>query len=260
MKIAVLKFSGKALSDFIDKDIWINVIRKIKYIYDAVVIVHGAGNKISEWSSALGYETKFINGQRVTDENVMEVVASVQGGFLNARLVSKLNANNIEAMGLSGIDRNSFVAKKISRNLGAAGYPRQTGSVEWIYELMRQNVVPVFSSICRDNKGNLMNVNADLFTEVLAGSITADSVFFLSDVDGVNLNGVLQGRLNKNQIHEGISNGQITDGMIPKLLSCVELLNKGIDKIWIGSKKMENFNYDESNGSSSGTWIVQSAG
>lgn len=259
MKIAILKISGKALTSILEESKWIGSIKNVQNFFDGVVIIHGAGNDITQWAEMLGHESKFINGMRVTTKEMMDIVAAVQGGITNAKLVGKLNSLGLNAVGLTGIDGNSYIAEYADKNLGFVGFPKQKQSVDWINELLNKKVMPVFSSICRDENGNLMNVNADLFTEVLATSLNADSVFFLSDVSGVKLNGSFQPCLNPHQIIKGITDGEITDGMIPKLQSCLELLNKGIKKIWIGSFNSENLFNDISFEKSNGTWIIQSA-
>lgn len=236
MNIAVLKISGKALNDIFTNDKWISTISSLQKSYDGLIIVHGAGKNITEWSLALGHEVKFIEGQRVTDEGVMEVVAAVQAGVLNAKIISRLISSGINAVGLTGIDHGAFTAENQNKNLGYVGVPKLTGSLTWLKQLLKNNTVPVFSSICRDELGNLMNVNADIFTEVLASSLKAESVFFVSDVEGVKLNGCFKESIDQSEILRGIMNGEITDGMIPKLNSCIDLLNKGINKVWIGSK------------------------
>ncbi len=259
MKLAVLKISGKSLETFFENNRWEAPLKKLRMVYDGVIIVHGAGKNITEWSKALGYEVKFVDGQRVTSKEVMDVVAAVQSGMLNTKMVSKLNSIGIKAIGLTGIDRGSFVAKVVDEKLGYVGVPEQVKPIDWIYNLINEKVVPVFSSICCDKDGNLINVNADIFTEVLAASLNAESVFFLSDINGVVINGSVQGYINDREILEGIINGEITDGMIPKLNSCVELLNKGIKKIWIGSSNLESIFENASNNQQAGTWIVQSS-
>jgi acetylglutamate kinase len=258
MKIAVLKISGKAIDDFFNGLSWKESLNEIKKFYDGMVIVHGAGNDISKWSIALGHEVKFKNGQRVTSKEVMDVVAAVQSGILNSKIVSRLNSFGLEAVGFSGIDRGSFIAEVVDEEMGFVGVPSQVGSIEWIHDLLREEVIPVFSSICRDVDGNLINVNADIFTEVLSTAIIAESVFFMSDVSGVILRGKIQRRVSNQEILDGIFNGEITEGMIPKLNSCIELLNKGIKKIWIGSV-LENKTFANLNDHSSGTWIIQSS-
>ncbi|MGE5400949.1 MAG: acetylglutamate kinase [Ignavibacteriales bacterium] len=259
MQVAVLKISGKALNEVLTDEAWVNSIKMLQQNYGGVVIVHGAGQTISEWSSALGLEVKFSKGQRVTTAGIMEVVAAVQAGVLNAKIVSRLVTAGINAVGLTGIDRNTFVAENIDRDLGFVGVPRLVNSTEWIIELLNKNIVPVFSSVCRDSTGNLMNVNADYFTEILAASLQASSVYFVSDVQGVRLGGSIQHEINEEKIVSGINNGEITDGMIPKLNSCLELLNKGINKIWIGAKNPEEISNENNSTEGSGTWVVQSA-
>lgn len=256
-KIAVLKISGKALNDLFSSDAWITSITALKKNYDGLIIIHGAGKNISEWSLALGHEVKFIEGQRVTTEGVMEIVAAVQSGVLNAKIVSRLISSGINAVGLTGIDHGSFVAENQNKHLGFVGIPKVSGSLDWIIDLLKKDAVPVFSSMCRNAVGDLMNVNADIFTEVLASSVKAESVFFVSDVEGVKLRGDFQKYINETEILRGIMDGEITDGMIPKLNSCIDLLNKGINRIWIGSKNIEHLFSENKN--SGGTWIVQRA-
>jgi acetylglutamate kinase len=259
MKTAVIKFSGKALDDFFTNKKWIELISNLKSTYNGIVLIHGAGNKISEWSYALGLEPQFIEGQRVTDKYTMEIVAAVQSGLLNAKIVSYLEINNFDAVGLSGIDRGLFTAEYINEKLGYVGTPRISGSPDWVTSLLNEGVIPVFSSICRDKDGNLMNVNADVFTHILAKAILADTVFFLSDVNGVKLNGITQSYILDSEINDGIQNGNITAGMIPKLKSCKKLIEDGVSKVWIGSELFD-INFDDFNNSINlkGTWIVES--
>lgn len=257
MKTAILKISGKALNDIFNTELWINEIKKIKEAFGGLIIVHGAGQSISEWSEALGLEAKFINGQRVTSEKVMDVVAAVQSGILNSKIVSRMTTCGIDAVGLSGIDRGTFIAENVNFNLGNVGIPVVKGNVDWIKTLVKEGVVPIFSSVCRNETGSLMNVNADIFTEVLAAALKADSVFFVSDVTGVKLFGAVQKLVDEQQIINGIAAKEITDGMIPKLSSCLQLLNNGINKIWIG--KNPEIELDEEIKINGGTWIVKSA-
>jgi acetylglutamate kinase len=259
MKIAVLKISGKAIDSFFESDVWKSPLKKLRMVYDGVVIVHGGGKSITEWSKAMGHEVKFVGGQRVTSKEVMDVVAAVQTGILNSKIVSNLNSMGIKAAGLTGIDRGSFVVKDVNKELGYVGIPEQSGPIDWLHDMLDEKVVPVFSSMCRDEKGNLINVNADIFTEIISTSLAAESVFFLSDVCGVIINGSIQKYINDKEILEGINNGEITDGMIPKLNSCIELLNKGIKKIWIGSTNLESIFENVASGQETGTWIVQSS-
>ena len=101
-----------------------------------------------------------------------------------------------------------------------------------------------------------MNVNSDLFTKELAIAIQADTVIYLSDIEGVKINGFIQSHLTGTDIKTGFDNKQITDGMIPKLESCLDLLKAGINKVWIGND-LSAFN-DSLETKLKGTWIVNS--
>jgi acetylglutamate kinase len=100
-----------------------------------------------------------------------------------------------------------------------------------------------------------MNVNADLFTMVLAEAIQADSVIFLSDVEGVKIYGTTQTHISEQDINHGISNGEIKDGMVPKLQSSLNLIKKGINKVWIGNDLHQLTNSSKSKG----TWVVSTS-
>lgn len=254
MKTALLKLSGKTLNDLLTTDKWLNSVKQIKNKFDGLIIVHGAGKDISEWSDKLGLKNEFINGHRVTTKEQMDVVAAVQAGILNSKIVARLNSSGIESSGHSGIDRGTFTAEYLDKKLGYVGKIVKTNSADWISELLEKKVVPVFSSVSMDSDGNLMNVNADLFAEILALTLNVDTVFFASDVDGVIINGEVKPSLCENEIIKGIENGHITEGMIPKLTSCVGLLRKGINKIWIGSKIGDGLS--GLSGSKNGTWII----
>ena len=259
MKIAVIKISGKAVDEIINNDSFALSLEALKEKYGGIIIVHGAGTLISEWSDKIGLKVEFVNGQRVTDKPTMDIVAAVQTGILNSKIVSKLISSGLDVIGLTGIDRNLFIAEYIDKEMGYVGKPRAIRSADWLKDMLFSGVIPVYSSICRDVDGNLMNVNADIFTEVLAETVQADSVFFFSDVDGVILNGEVQNELDPVKIKQGMLNGEIKGGMIPKLNSCVALLNKGINKIWIGSNNLGSNINEITNNQVSGTWIRHAA-
>jgi acetylglutamate kinase len=253
MKTAVVKLSGKAIEDFITNPDWLKAIRKLHSMYDGLIIVHGAGSQISEWTTALGGENNFINGQRVTDEFSMNVVAAVQAGIINSRIVGYLCSRDLNAVGLTGIDNNLFVADYSDNRLGFVGVPKLNKNISWLNEMMLAQTIPVFSSICRDKAGNLMNVNADIFTNILASSLNAETVYFVSDVKGVVLDGKIKNEICEKEVVCGIRDNQITGGMIPKLESCVSLLKSGVNKVWIGNSPLD-FSASQTDGK--GTWIV----
>ncbi len=251
MNLAIIKISGKSLEEFTTGEAGVNLIRNLQKKYSYVILIHGGGKIISEWSQKLGIESNFYEGQRITSKESMEITAAVQGGLINSKISAYLQTNRIKAIGLNGIDMNLFEAEYINEKLGYVGSPIPNSDSKWLRDLLGNNIVPVFSSICRDKNGNLMNVNADLFAGAIAETLDADSVYFLSDIEGVKLKGKFQNSLSVDDLHSGLSSGEITDGMIPKINTCINLIKSGVSKIWIGNQ----IEYKEL--SMRGTWIEQ---
>jgi len=252
MKLAIIKISGKSLNDFTESKNGADLIKSLKEKYSSVILIHGGGSLITEWSDKLGLQTSFHEGQRVTDSKSMEVTAAVQDGLINSKLNAYLMSNGIQSIGLNGIDMGLFTAEYIDNKLGFVGNPRSNLSYQWLERLLQDNIVPVFSSVCSDSGGNLMNVNADLFAGAIAKLLKAHTVVFISDVEGVKLNGKFQNSLSVDELHKGLSTGEINNGMIPKINTCINLIANGISNIWIGNKFSEINNFN----SNKGTWIV----
>ena len=250
MKLAIIKISGKSLNDFTNSKIGANLIKKLNEKYSSVILIHGGGNLITEWSNKLGIQTSFYEGQRITDSKSMEVTAAVQDGLINSKLSAYLQGNGIQSIGLNGIDMGLFKAEYINDKLGFVGNPIACQSYQWLEQLLKNKIVPVFSSVCSDEEGNLMNVNADLFAGAIAKMLKAETVVFISDVEGVKLNGKFQSSVSIDELLEGLSTGEINNGMIPKVNTCINLLTNGINNIWIGNK------FNELNKLNKGTWIV----
>lgn len=257
LDMVILKLSGKAIPELLSNHQWIEVISTLQKKHDGVVLVHGAGNEISEWSKQLGMTSEFIDGQRVTPQPVMEIVAAVQSGLINGKIVAHLGSYGFDTMGLTGSDRNLFTTEVINPLLGFVGYPKPNSSSEWIFSLLMDHVIPVFSSVCKNNSGQLINVNADIFTEQLAILLGCKTVYFISDISGIIFEEKVADKLPNHLIETYIRNGQITQGMIPKVRSMNHLLENNIDKVWIGPSDpihlLETINQTKS----FGTWIIK---
>jgi acetylglutamate kinase len=249
MNLAIVKISGKYLEEFTSTISGVNLINNLQTKYKNVILIHGGGKMITDWAQKMGIKSEFFEGQRITCKETMEITAAVQGGLINSRLTAYLHRHGLKAIGLNGIDMDSFVAEYVNDKLGFVGNPvSKVEDAEWIRDLLSDNVLPVFSSICRDADGNLMNVNADLFAGALAKLLKADSVYFVSDIEGVILNGKYQNSLSQEELKHGITTGEINNGMIPKINSCLNLLSNGVRSIWIGN--------EINNNEIKGTWIV----
>lgn len=250
MKLAILKISGKTLENFTTGNNGYKLINNLKKKYSSVILIHGGGKIISEWSQKLGLKPNFFEGQRITCKDSMDITAAVQGGLINSTISAYLQTKGINSIGLNGIDMNLFEAEYLNEKLGYVGNPVPNSDTSWLTDLLAKGIVPTFSSVCRDKNGNLMNVNADLFAGAVAKLLKADSIYFLSDIEGVKIKGEFQNSLSKDELLQGLSTGEITDGMIPKINTCLNLLGKGISKIWIGNKLNNNSK------NLTGTWIA----
>lgn len=249
MELAIIKISGKSLEEFTSGSIGVNLIKNLQEKYTHVILIHGGGKIISEWSERLGIKPNFHDGQRITCKESMEITAAVQGGLINSKLSAYLQTNLIKSIGLNGIDMNLFEAEYLNEKLGFVGNPISNSDSKWLTDLLKNGIVPVFSSICRDKSGNLMNVNADLFAGAIAKLLKADSIYFLSDTEGVKLQGEFKSKLSLAELNSGLLSGEITDGMIPKINTCINLIENGITNIWIGNS-IQHHEYNMK-----GTWI-----
>ncbi|REE83041.1 N-acetylglutamate kinase [Lutibacter oceani] len=207
------------------------------------ILVHGGGKRASEISSAMGLESKMINGRRVTDAATVEVVTMVYAGLLNKNIAAQLQKYSCNAIGLSGVDANCILAhKRIVKDVdyGFAGDVDAINS-QFIHLLLQNNVTPVFCAITHDKNGQLLNTNADtIASEVAIGM----SELYLTDLNFVfELKGVLENIEDKNSVIKEINSktypklvdkGIISDGMLPKLHNCFNALEKGVNKVKIG--------------------------
>lgn len=210
------------------------------------VIVHGGGKDIARQLSLLNKEFTFVEGMRVTDSEMVKIVQMVLSGDVNKRIVNALLLENVTAFGFSGVDGNLFEASKMTVNGQDIGFVGNIDKVNTalIDMLKAQRIVPVISPISRDKKGNIYNVNADLAAGELAMAVKADDLVFVSDVQGVLIDGKVRSEIRIGEIEEFISLGHITGGMIPKLRSAAEAVERGVSRVhicgWNGKDTIKN--------------------
>lgn len=232
-KTVVIKFGGSLFTNSNNRlRFWEDVKSLILKNYK-VVIVHGGGKEISSWLEKLGTETKFVNGLRWTDEKSMEIVEMVLSGKVNKQLVSELSQLEILTVGISGRDSNLVKAKEILE-LGRVGEPISAEKV-LLEKLLNANIVPIISPISADDLGNSLNVNADDFADIIAQSLNADNLIFMTDMKGVmkdinDENSVIN-VLTKDVAEDFIKNEIIKGGMIPKIRSAFNSLDAGVGEV-----------------------------
>lgn len=231
-KVVVVKYGGNAM---INEEIKDNVIKDLilmKYIGINVVLVHGGGPGITDMLHKLNIESKFINGLRRTDSDVIDVVEMVLGGKINKEIVSLLQQHGEKAIGLTGIDGSMIKAVPVSEELGYTGQITSV-DVSLINNLLSLDYIPVIGSIATsDDNTVIYNINADTCASKIASALKAEKLILLTDVDGVYLDpndkDTLISELRLYQIPRYEQDGIIKGGMIPKIKCCVEAIRNGV--------------------------------
>ena len=220
-KSIVLKVGGSVgLEPWILEDIaWLHRIG-IK-----PVVVHGGGPMISDWQQRLGYETRFVDGRRYTDENTLNVVRAVLIGTVNPDLVSGFSALGIPTVGLSGLDGAMIQATVRDPKLGLVGDVTHI-ELRPLRAMQDAGYMVVVAPVGRAEDGSPLNINADTVAGDIARALHAEKLIFFTDVPGVlDRQGTLIPELSSEQVWDLIGTGEIHGGMIPKVEACVRALD-----------------------------------
>lgn len=200
-----------------------------------VAVVHGGGVQLTRMLKALGKQSEFIAGLRVTDAETRDVALMVLAGKVNKGLVAALGALGQPAVGISGGDGLVFRARK-KRTAPDLGFVGEIASSDprWLEAIWQLNGVPVISSMALGFDGEYYNVNADEMAAACASACRADALVFLTDVPGVKgSDGEVLRWLSIDQIAEMAKDAIITGGMLPKLTACREALLNGVKRVRI---------------------------
>lgn len=235
-KTIVIKYGGAAM---VDEELRAQVMADIvllKIIGVNPVIVHGGGKAISAAMKREQLPVQFVNGQRVTSDEAMRLVRRVLTGEVNQELVEAMNQHGNLAVGISGADAGVIVAEQASVDLGRVGRITRINSA-LVEDLVAADYIPVIASIAIGDDGGSFNVNADVAAGHIAAAIGAHKIIFLSDIDGFYENYPDQDSLvscmSDEEAKAIIEEGAISQGMIPKLESCVRALDAGVHRAHI---------------------------
>ena len=245
-KVMVIKYGGHAMVDEELKLAFAKDIVLMKYVGIKPVIVHGGGPQVSQMMERLGLKPVFIEGQRVTDEETMNVVEMVLVGTVNKQIVSLINQVGGRAVGLSGRDGDLIQVEKMTVykytgedrppeiiDIGRVGKVKKVNP-EVLFTLLEREFIPVISPVGVGEDGQAYNVNADLVAGALAGAQQAEKLIYLTDVEGVkDAEGKLISTLKVSEVEELISSGVARGGMIPKLKSARKAISQGVKKVHI---------------------------
>lgn len=232
-KTIVIKYGGAAMVDpQLRADVMADIVL-LKIIGVNPVIVHGGGKAINAAMDRSGLEVEFIDGQRVTTPEAMEIVRTVLTGKVNQELVQAMNEHGNMAVGLSGADAGTVIAEQMDPRWGRVGNVTQVNT-QLIENLVNADFIPIIASIAMGEDGDCFNVNADVVAGHVAAAIGAHKVVFLSDVDGLYRDfsdkGSLISRMSIDDASQMVEDGQISTGMIPKLKSCIYALASGVER------------------------------
>ena len=245
-KTIVIKYGGSAMvSDDLKENFALDIVM-MKYIGINPVVVHGGGPQIDQILKALGIQSRFIEGQRVTNKETIDVVEMVLGGKVNKEIVSLINHQGGTAVGITGKDGDMIFAKRHKRvnhspemdrpeiiDLGLVGEIAKVNP-RILEALDRNEFIPVIAPIGKGEKGETLNINADFVAAKIASALKAEKLVLMTDTEGVkNKAGKLQSGLTRKQASDLIRSKVIRDGMLPKVNCCLDALKSGVHKTHI---------------------------
>jgi acetylglutamate kinase len=231
----VVKLGGAGLETPVLLEGSMRAIAELVRDGNQVAVVHGGGVQLTKTLKALGKQSEFINGLRVTDAETRDTALMVLAGKVNKSLVAALGALGQPAMGMSGGDGLIFRARK-KRTTPDLGFVGEIAASDprWLEAIWNLGGVPVLSSMALGFDGEYYNVNADEMAAACAIACRADALVFLTDVPGVRgSNGEVMRWLSIDQIAEMAKSAIISGGMLPKLGACREALLNGVKRVRI---------------------------
>lgn len=238
-KTVVIKYGGNAMND---KNVIHTVMQDIatlKIVGVRPVLVHGGGPDINALLARLQIPSRFCNGLRITDSATMEVVQMALTK-LNKNIAAHLNTLNVKAIGLCGQDDGLLKVSKYADDSGTDyGY---VGKIEHVgtnvlQTLLQEDYIPVIASVGVDTAGNAYNVNADTAAGAVGGALHAEKLVYLTDIDGIRADehdpASLIPEITATEVRAMIADGRIHGGMVPKALSCIEAIERGVRNVLI---------------------------
>ena len=222
-KVIVIKLGGATLGSH---DTAIEDIVELQRQGKSLVVVHGGGKLITEWLDKQGIPSRFVQGERVTDEATLEVVVSVLAGLVNKEITAAINGGGGRAIGLSGIDGSILQAKLKNKELEYVG--EVTGvATEPLETLIKAGYIPVIAplGLVSSGKPQIVNINADIAAGEIAAAIGAQQLVFLTDVDGIrDRDGQRLICLSSEEAEALVTAEVASGGMIPKITACLKAL------------------------------------
>lgn len=251
-KTFVVKYGGAAQTEEALKESFAQDVVLLNFIGIHTVIVHGGGPRISKTMEQMGKKPLFIQGQRVTDRETMDIVEMVLAGIINKEIVNLINSHGGKAVGLSGKDGGLIKAKKkLIKKISPETQTEEiidiglVGDVEEVdpsilHTLKEKNFIPVIAPVGYDSNGNTLNINADYVAAAIAGALKAEKLILMTDVEGIlDEKGNLISSIKASKA-EKLIDKVIKGGMIPKIQACINALKQGTSKTYIVDGRIEH--------------------
>jgi acetylglutamate kinase len=245
-KTIVIKYGGNAMVDEELKKFFALDIILMKHVGIHPVIIHGGGPQIGKTMEKMGKIPQFVHGQRVTDDETMDIVQMVLGGKVNKEIVSLINNNGGKAVGLTGKDGRMIRARKlvVQGPSPETGVPEiidlgKVGEVEEINPeiisvVEKSGCIPVIAPVAEGENGDSYNINADLVAGSIAAALHAEKLILLTDVAGIlDKEGNLVATATRDDIARMRRDETIVSGMVPKVTACFTALDGGVKKTHI---------------------------
>jgi acetylglutamate kinase len=228
--VIVVKLGGSVLSKL--STLFYKSMKDLQQHYH-VILVHGGGPEITAALNKFGIESTFINGQRKTTKDVFDIAEQMLKGKVNSALVHELNRQGVSAIGLCGYDARLLKASFIDEeSLGFVGRIEEV-NLTLLHNLLSLHYLPVIAPLAVTNKGERVNVNADLAASAVAKGLQAEKLVFVTDVPGILKDGELVSRVTKEAIYHYIESGVIYGGMIPKVEAALSVLDENMNEVMI---------------------------
>lgn len=252
-KTLVIKYGGNAMAKQELKNSFARDIVLLKTVGINPVVVHGGGPQIANLLKALGKESRFVEGMRITDSETMDVVEMVLGGLVNKEIVNNINQQGGRAVGLTGKDGDLIRARKmtISRQTPELqapeiidlGHVGEVASIDpsIVEQLAKDDFIPVIAPIGTGENGHAYNINADLVAGKIAEVLNAHRLMLLTNTPGLlDKNDQLLSALTASQVQDLIADGTIYGGMLPKIRCALEAVQAGVSAATILDGRVEH--------------------
>lgn len=239
-KITIVKVGGAIVED---SEQLAQLLKDFAAIPGKKVLVHGGGRRATKVAAALGIESKMVNGRRITDADMLEVVTMVYGGLVNKNLVAKLQANGVNALGLTGADMDVIHSHKRPLKDGidfgfVGDVERANGKM--LQTLINEGITPVMAPLTHDGKGNILNTNADTIASETAKALAP--YYDVTLIYSFEKKGVLSNPEDDDSVIPVITHadferykadGTVAGGMIPKLENALAAIDAGVKEVII---------------------------